>query len=364
MNLKQLKERKVELLNSMKDLTENVEIFNNVQFEEMKAELETVENSIKEFDNATQIENKNIKVEGDRMKLKEMLMKGQAVDLSKVNNAGEMIRPDHEAIQVESFEATIEKKVEEECLLFAKARKIMTASTHNIPVQAEKLDKFLNVKELAEYQRDMPRYDNVVLGAEKYGLVVVASEELLEDEAFGLEADIKAQLVEAFAKTMEDLIINGDQGNGVEGLLTKADKVVQAEAVDFDAIVELIFAIKKEHRRDACLIVSDEFMKQVFGLKDLDGRPLLRQEIVDMKEADIDGKILGVPVIVSPALPEDVLAIHANLQKAIVVGVRRGMQIKKSDEVLFLTDAVAFKANCRVDVKVLDKDAIAVMKRA
>ena len=39
MNLKQLKERKVELLNSMKDLTENVEIFNNVQFEEMKAEL-------------------------------------------------------------------------------------------------------------------------------------------------------------------------------------------------------------------------------------------------------------------------------------------------------------------------------------
>lgn len=364
MNLKQLKERKVELLNSMKDLTETVEIFDSVQFEEMKTELETVENSIKEFDNAQQIENKNIKVEGDRMKLREMLMKGQSVDLNTISNAGEMIKPEHEVLEKETFEATIQKRVEEECLLFAKVRKIMTASDHNIVVQAEKLDRFLNVGELQEYQKDMPTYAKVTLGAQKYGLVVVASEEILEDAGYDLEGDIREQLVEAFVKTMERIIINGDDGNGVQGLLDAEAKVVETAQLTYDDIVEVVFGMRKELRKDACLIVSDEFLKQAMQLKDLQDRPLVQMEMIGIDAKDFDAKILGVPVIVSAELPEDVLCIHANLAKAMVVGVRRGIQVKRSDEVFFMVDGVAFKANCRIDAKILDKEAIVVLKVA
>ena len=365
MNLKELKEREVELLNSMSNLTSNIEIFDSVKFEDMKSELEKIKSEISQYNNAEQIKINNVKKGDIKMNFKNMLMNGQSVDLSKINNEGEMIKADHDAVQKETFEAVIEKRVEEECLLFAKVRKIMTGADHNIPVQAEKLDRLLNVKEMAEYQKDMPNYKNVVLGAEKYGLVVVASEELLEDAGFALEEDIKDQLVEAFAKTMEDIIINGDADNGVEGLLSAEEaKVVEVAEVDFDAVVDLVFALKKAHRKDACLVVGDEFLKAVMKLKDEQGEALLRRDIVDLKEADIAGRILGVPVVVTDALPEGVMAIHANLAKALVVGVRRGIQIKKSQEIMFLTDGVAFKANARIDAKVLDAEAIAILKKA
>ena len=367
MNLKELKEKRIELLEDMKNQTSNIEIFDSVRFDSMKAEFEEIEARISEFDNAEQIKIKNItKKESDnKMKLKDMLLQGKSVDLSKVNNAGEMVTADHEAIEKETFEATIEKRVEEECLLFGKVRKIVTACDHNIPVQAEKLDRLLNVKEMAEYTKAMPEYKKVVLGAEKYGLVVVASEEILEDAGYDLERDIQDQLVEAFAKTMEDIIINGDKDNGVQGLLSADEaKVVTVAEVDYDAVVDLVFALKKAHRRDACLIVGDEFLKAVMKMKDQQGEPLLRRDIVDLKEADIAGRIMGVPVIVTDALPEDVMAIHTDLARAMVVGVRRGIQVKKSDQVLFMVDGVAFKANARIDAKVLDAEAIAVLKKA
>lgn len=364
-SLKQLKERKAEILTDMQNSVENIEIFDSVKFENMKAELSDIEAKISEFEDAEKVNIKNTNKGSDKkMDFKNMLLSGQTVDLSKISNEGEMIKPDHEAIQKETFEATIEKKVEEECLLYAKVRKIMTATDHHIPVQAEKLDRLLNVKEMAQYQKDMPTYKTVTLKSEKYGLAIVASEELLEDNGYGLEQDIQAQLVEAFAKTMEMLIINGDNATGVEGLLTKTEVAkVEADVVGYDDIVKLIFALKKPYRKDSILIVSDEFMKQVMLLQDNDGQPLLRREMVDLAERDIDARILGVPVIVSPELPANVFAIHTNLQKAMVVGVRRGIQVKKSQEIMFLTDGVAFKCNCRIDMKVLDTDAIAVLKK-
>lgn len=358
-NIKELKERKVELLEEMENMTKDISLFNSAKFDEIKAELEDVENKIFEYkNNSTVIKNVEKEVV-KKMKLKDLLLNNKAVNLSKINNEGEMVREGNEAIQKETFEATIEKKVEEECLLYGMVRKVMTASPHNIPIQAEKLDKFLNVKELGEYQKDMPTYRKVVLGAEKYGLLVVLSEELLADQQYNLEADIQEQIVGAFAKTMEEIIIKGDEDNGVEGLLMAEDALkVKSSAVTYDALVEMIFAMPKALRKDAAIVCNERFIKDVMLLQDENKRPLLDMNMGQLN-AKFDAQILGFPVIITPELAEgEVPAIFVNLDKALVVGVRQGMELRKSDQVMFLQDAVALKANCRIDAKILDPQAI------
>lgn len=355
--MKYLKERRVELIQAMEDLTSNIEVFNSTKFDEIKAELEDVENKIAEYKNSTVIKNVE-KESGAKMKLKELLLNNKAVDLSKINNEGEMVRENAPELMKETFEATIEKKVEDECLMYGMVRKIMTASPHNIPIQAEKLDKFLNVKELGEYQKDMPSYRKVVLGAEKYGLLVVLSEELIQDQQYNLEADIQEQIVQAFARTMEDLIINGDEANGVEGLLMAEEAhEVRAEAVNYEVLVEMIFAMHKALRKDACFVVNERFVKEIMQMVDENKRPILDMNMGQLN-AKFDGQLLGYPVIITPELEGNIPALFVNLEKAMVVGVRSGMEIRKSDQVMFLQDAVALKANCRIDAKLLDEKAI------
>ena len=86
--LKELKEQRAELLNSMSTMTENIEIFDSVKFNDMKAQLEEVEDKIKEFDNAKEIiENKKEKESDKKMsELYNKLMAGQEINLNGDNS--------------------------------------------------------------------------------------------------------------------------------------------------------------------------------------------------------------------------------------------------------------------------------------
>ena len=365
MNLKELKEKKFELLDEMENLTKDITVFNSVRFEEMKNELEDVNNKISEFENnSTKIKDIEKRKESVNMKLKDLLLQNKTVDLSKmvINNEGEMVKAGNEAVLHESIQDTIERRVEEKCHLFAKIRKVHTACPHSITVQAEKLDKFLNVKELAEYQRKAPNYKQVVLGAEKYGLVVVLSQELIDDALFDMEREINEQLVEAMGRTVEDLIVNGDSANGVEGLLMAEEAVKVQGKVGYELLVDMIFGLKGEHRKDGVFVMGDDVARKIMGMTDQAGRPLLDMNVKGLRDGDVH-QILGHDVIISPAMPEG-KAIFANLDKALVMAVRKDLQIKKSEEVMFLVDGVAIKGNIRVDAKILDPKAIVIAEIA
>lgn len=362
MNLKELNERKVEIINEMENMCSDINLFNSAKFDEMKNELEDVENKISNFNNSTKIEKiKRKECNNNKMKLKDLLLQNKTIRLDKISNEGEMIVPDHGDIIVPTFEKTIEEKVGEEHLLFGMARKMMTHSPHNIPVQVDKLDEFLPVAELGEYQRKQVSHKTVQLGAEKFGLMVVLSEELLEDQDYNLEADIQQQIVEAFGQTMEKLIVKGQADLGIEGLLdAKVEEgavEVKAEAIDYQTLVEMIFAMPKKLRKDGVFLVHERIVKEIMQLVDENKRPILDMNMGQLN-AKFDGQILGYPVVITPELDGDVPAMFVNLHKALVVGVRRGMEIKRSDQAMFMNDAIVIKANCRVDAKLLDHRAV------
>lgn len=371
MNLKQLKEQRAELLNSMKDLTENVEIFNSAKFEEMKAELASVENSIREFDNAQEIENKNIKKKGDKMEFKNQLMSGAEIDLSQVKNEAHDTQNTEQLIK-EDYATQIERRLRDRCLLYDRARKIVTASPHIIPVEKVALGKFVKVSELGEYTKQKAEFGQVKLGAVKYGTMVQISQEVLDDNDFNLEGVLLEQIQEAFEDTVLDLIVKGDRGEGVEGLAMAsvgegAKQVDVRGQITDDDIIDLMFALDRPYREDAIFIMTDDCARQLAKLKDDEGRPLLQvhaNDAIGFVEGS-NAMLKGKPVVICDAL-HDVEAnrpiMFVDMQKAMVVGIRKNMIIKKSEEAGFMDDSVFIKASVRLDAKLLMQEAIAFIE--
>jgi HK97 family phage major capsid protein len=69
---------------------------------------------------------------------------------------------------------------------------------------------------------------------------------------------------------------------------------------------------------------------------------------------------LGYPIEVCQKLPTSTgsltgaMLLFGNLQMAATLGERRGIQVKRSDEIKFVEDQIAIKATERVDINVHD----------
>lgn len=366
--LKQLKEQRVELLNKMQEMTSDIEYFNSSKFEELKVELLSVENSIAEFSNAQEIENKNIKEKGDRkMDFKNELMAGKEIDLSQVKNEAHQTENTAELIK-DDYANQIERKLREKSVLYDRARRIVTASPHIIPIEKIALGKFVKVAELGQYQKDRAEFGQVKLGAVKFGTLIQISEELLQDQDFNLEAVLMEQLQDAFVDTVTELVVKGDEAEGIEGLLMAdiqkgAGQVICSE-ISEDTIIDLMFELPRAYRDNAIFVINDKVARQLAKLRDEEGRPVLQQHGMEKPVLleGADGVIKGKPVVICNELPDAKPICFVDMEKALVVGLRKQMTVKKSEEAGFMDDSVFIKANVRLDAKILMHEAIAFIE--
>ena len=373
MTLKELKELKAELLNSMSEMTTDIEMFDSVKFDDMKVQLEEVENKIREFDNAKEIENKKEKESDKKMsELYNKLMSGAEVNLNEIKNVGEHTTANTGELIQDTYATQIEKQLRDKCVLYDRARKVVTASPHIIPVEKVVIDKFVKVAELGEYTKKQAQFGQVKLGAEKFGVMVALSEEILADADYDLEGALMEQLRDAYAETVGELIVKGDVGAGIEGLAMAtvekgAKKITVADgAVDEDDIIDLMFALPRAYRDGAMFVINDDMAGKLAKLRDQEGRPVLQMHGMEMPNLleGADGVIKGKPVVICEHLPANKPMMFVNMEKALVVGLRKDLTIKKSEEAGFLQDSVLIKANCRLDMKLLMQQAIAFIEIA
>ena len=374
MTLKELKELKAELLNSMSEMTTDIEIFDSVKFDDMKVQLEEVENKIREFDNAQEIENKKEKESDKKMsELYNKLMSGAEVNLNEIKNEGEHTTANvGEQLINDTYATQIEKQLRDKCVLYDRARKVVTSSPHIIPVEKVVIDKFVKVAELGEYAKKQAQFGQVKLGASKFGVIIQLSEEILMDEDYNLEGALMEQLRDAYAETVCELIVKGDVGAGIEGLAMAtvekgAKKIAVADgAVDEDDIIDLMFALPRAYRDGAMFIINDDMAMKLAKLRDQEGRPVLQMHGMEMPNLleGADGVIKSKPCVICEHLPQNKPMMFVNMEKSIIVGLRKDLTIKKSEEAGFLQDSVLIKANCRLDMKLLMQDAIAFIEIA
>lgn len=338
MNTKAMFEKKQMLISELEEIL-NVSEVENRSFNEAE---QTKIAQLKEEIRALELQNKKLEERGSKnMEIRELLVNGEEINVraDEVTNA-------NVGMEKVEYLAGIIEKVADVSPLFEKANKINTTSNSAITVQGTKLPKFVKTAELQEYTKKAMTYEEKVLKADKYGLCVVVSEECLEDNGYDLEADIKKQMVEGLGLTLNEIIVQKLEG-------AVGAKKPTIAALDADGIVDMYYALPAGYRTGAVFVISPEHEVEIAKLKDANGMPLMTRTYTDRPVA----MIMGCEVIVDANVTKP---MFVNLDKAIVVGLRHNLNIKRDDSIGFLSGTVAFRADCRLDAVTIIEEAIVV----
>ena len=338
MNTKAMFEKKQMLIAELEEIF-NVSEVENRSFNEAE---QTKIAQLNEEIRALELQNKKLEERGSKnMEIRELLVIGEEINVraDEVTNA-------NVGMEKVEYLAGIIEKVADVSPLFEKANKINTTSNSAITVQGTKLPKFVKTAELQEYTKKAMTYEEKVLKADKYGLCVVVSEECLEDNGYDLEADIKKQMVEGLGLTLNEIIVQKLEG-------AVGAKKPTIAALDADGIVDMYYALPAGYRTGAVFVISPEHEVEIAKLKDANGMPLMTRTYTDRPVA----MIMGCEVIVDANVTKP---MFVNLDKAIVVGLRHNLNIKRDDSIGFLSGTVAFRADCRLDAVTIIEEAIVV----
>ena len=341
MNTKAMFEKKQMLIAELEEILNVSEVENRSFNEAEQTKIAQLQEEIRAIDN--KLQNKKVEERGknNMVELRNLLVEGKELNVraDEVTNA-------NVGMEKVEYLAGIIEKVADVSPLFEKANKINTTSNSAITVQGTKLPKFVKTAELQEYTKKAMTYEEKVLKADKYGLCVVVSEECLEDNGYDLEADIKKQMVEGLGLTLNEIIVQKLEG-------AVGAKKPTITALDADGIVDMYYALPAGYRTGAVFVISPEHEVEIAKLKDANGMPLMTRTYTDRPVA----MIMGCEVIVDANVTKP---MFVNLDKAIVVGLRHNLNIKRDDSIGFLSGTVAFRADCRLDAVTIIEEAIVV----
>lgn len=225
--------------------------------------------------------------------------------------------------------------------------------------------------ENAAYTASDETFGQVSLGAFKAGRTVIVSEELLADAAFGLDGYLAGELGESIGVLEETAFAVGD-GTGKpmgiahvnSGVTVHQSAVGNSTSANYTALVNAIWSLPQQYRRNAVWVVSDTAAKNFYTMVDGQNRPLWN---VNVASTGPD-TFLGYPIYSSP----DLAAMGASAKWGIFGDIRRGYRIRRVNgfslqrqtELYSNNGQVGFRGFERVDGRVVNADAMRVLQNS
>lgn len=258
----------------------------------------------------------------------------------------------------EEYDKRLIDVLEEENILRALGTKLTTAGDHKINVAATKPAASW-IEEGQELTWGDSTFSQILLDAHKLHVAIKVTEELLYDNAFGLENYIITQFGKALANAEEDAFLNGDGKGKPTGIFTKTGGGnVTAEVAAFtgDELINLVYTLKRPYRKKAAFIMNDKNLAVLRKLKDANDQYLWQPSL---KEGEPE-RLLGYPVYTSAYAPADAIAFGDFSYYNI--GDRGSRSFKKLTELFAGNDMVGFVAKERVDGKLILPEAVQILK--
>lgn len=367
------------MINKAKEEKRALEDIESTKFEEIKTEIAKIDKTINAEEEIRKMEvKKPMDKKEEKRNIVDQLMNGSTIDLSKEEvraeqRDGEMISTVTGMITT-SFADSILQKLVYVSDLYAKANKIVTSQPHQIPLQATKIGKFVKTAELGNYVNQAATFATKTLNAVKYTNMFTISKELLEDSTYNVESELISQTVEALGTTLDELIVKGSAVDSIDGLELFTTGAGAKEAVCSTVksivmadIMKVFYTLPIQYRKNAVWIFNDKTAALLSDMKDANGAPLL---FTSYQNGPVNGQttLLGRPVIINNNVADYDSATAAramyfvDLQKALTIGVRKGLEMVKSTEYGFLNDSVAVKSSIRLDIKTMIEESLCYLK--
>jgi HK97 family phage major capsid protein len=214
-------------------------------------------------------------------------------------------------------------------------------------------------------------FDQVQMVAKKLGVYTLISTELDEDAVISIADDIASEMAYAFALKEDQCGFNGDGTStygGIEGVVTKLvpgmagavdatsghDTFEEVDAADLSRTMAKLPAYARMGAKWFCSAPAFDliFSRLAVGAGG---------NTIQTVAGAVQRSYLGYPIEISQVLPTTTSTINntpillfGDLGKAATLGERRGISVKRSDELKFLEEQIAIKATERLDINVHD----------
>ena len=259
----------------------------------------------------------------------------------------------------EEYDSRLIDTLEEENIMRKLGRVITTSGEHKINIAATK-PAAAWVEEGGALTFGDATFSQILLDAHKLHVAIKVTEELLYDNAFGLENYIIDQFGKALANAEEDAFLNGTGVGQPLGLFAKTGGGTTAEtltaALKADDILNLIYALKRPYRKNASFIINDKNLAVIRKLKDNNGA-YMWQPSYQSGEPD---KVLGYAVHTSAYAPENAIAFGD--YSYYNIGDRGTRSFKQLTELFAGNGMIGYVAKERVDGKLILPEAVQILR--
>lgn len=265
------------------------------------------------------------------------------------------------------FDSQLVTKLAEGNVLREIAKVIQTQSTHELPVvSTEPSAQWIG--EGDEISLSNPQFGRKTLLAYKLAVGTLASNELLQDSYFDLEAELIDIFSRSIAAAESEAMINGDGQGKPLGLLKQMEATASSfitsrgSELSADDVIALYYNLERAYRQNACWLASDSAVSNLRRLKDSNQAFLWSNSLAEGEPPTFLGKKIytcsAMPAVSSGEVP----LIFGDFADFFVIGDRGERTFRPLRERFALTDQTAFLLISRVDAVVTDLRAFRGVK--
>lgn len=259
----------------------------------------------------------------------------------------------------EEYDKRLIDVLEGENIMRGLATTITTSGLHKINIAATK-PAAAWIEEGGALTFGDATFDQIYLDAYKLHVAIKVTEELLYDNAFGLENYIITQFGKALANAEEDAFLNGDGTGKPTGIFaeTGGGQVVSTltAAIKSDDLIDLVYGLKRPYRKNASFIMNDATLASLRKLKDNNGAYIWQPSY---KEGEPD-RVLGYAVHTSSFAPENAIAFGD--YSYYNIGDRGSRSFAELRELFAGNGMVGYVAKEIVDGKLVLPEAVKILK--
>lgn len=259
----------------------------------------------------------------------------------------------------EEYDRRLIDVLDGENIMRSLATKITTAGQHKINIAATK-PAAAWIEEGGALSFGDATFDQIYLDAYKLHVAIKVTEELLYDNAFGLENYIITQFGKALANAEEDAFLNGDGKGKPTGIFdkTKGGQIAGTltAAIKSDDLIDLVYGLKRPYRKSASFIMNDATLASLRKLKDNNGAYIWQPSY---KEGEPD-RVLGYAVHTSAFAPTNAIAFGD--YSYYNIGDRGSRSFAELRELFAGNGMVGYVAKERVDGKLILSEAVKILK--
>ena len=354
-----LSKEDAETYNSMEEKIKNY----SKEIERME-EMEKMENELNKPVNSP-IVNKPLKADNEEEKTgrasneyKNAMLNALRSNFRQVSNVlQEGVDADGGYLVPDEYDTRLIQKLEDNNIVRALATKIKTSGEHKINI-ASTTPAAAWIEEGGTLTFGDAKFEQKILDAHKLHVAVKVTEELLYDNAFGLENFLIDSFGKAIGNAEENAFLNGTGNGQPTGIFAEngGGTYITTEATEGDAIIELVYSLKRAYRKNAAFILNDKMIAKIRTYKDHNGAYMWQPSLI----AGEPDKLLGYPVYTSQYAPEDSIAFGDFSYYNI--GDRGARSFKQLTELFAGNGMIGYVAKERVDGILVLPEAVQILK--